>query len=69
VLGIPCVVDRVITQAILQVLSPLWDPSFSAARYGFRPGRSAHQAVRAVQQAIGEGYRVAVDIDLEKCFD
>jgi RNA-directed DNA polymerase len=68
-LGIPCVVDRVIQQAILQVLTPLIDPTFSASSYGFRPGRSAHQAVKAVQQAICEGYRIAVDIDLAKFFD
>jgi len=68
-LGIPCVIDRVIQQAILQVLTPLFDPAFSVSSYGFRPGRSAHQAVKAVQQAIDEGYRVAVDIDLERFFD
>ena len=68
-LGIPCVTDRVIQQAILQVLTPVFDGDFSPSSYGFRPARSAHQAVKAVQSAIGEGYRVAVDIDLEKFFD
>ena len=68
-LGIPAVVDRVITQAIAQVLSPWFDPDFSESSYGFRPGRSAHGAIRQVQQHIGAGYRVAVDLDLEKFFD
>jgi len=68
-LGIPTVVDRVIQQAIAQVLSPIYEPDFSAHIYGFRPGRSAHGAVRAVQVAWHNGYRVAVDADLSKFFD
>jgi RNA-directed DNA polymerase len=61
--------DRVIQQAITQVLTPVFDPHFSESSFGFRPGRSAHQAVRKVLKDIGEGYRYAVDIDLEKFFD
>ena len=68
-LGIPIVMDRVIQQAIAQVLSPVFDPHFSESSFGFRPGRSAHQAVRKVLKDIREGYRYAVDIDLEKFFD
>ena len=68
-LGIPTVVDRVIQQAIGQVLTPVFDPGFSALSFGFRPGRCAHGALRQVQRTIGEGYRVAVDLDLEKFFD
>jgi RNA-directed DNA polymerase len=68
-LGIPSVVDRVIQQAIGQVLTPIFDPGFSESSFGFRPGRSAHGAVRQVQRYIGEGYRFAVDLDLEKFFD
>jgi RNA-directed DNA polymerase len=68
-LGIPSVVDRVIQQAIGQVLTPIFDPEFSESSFGFRPGRSAHGAVRQVQRTIGEGYRFAVDLDLEKFFD
>jgi RNA-directed DNA polymerase len=68
-LGIPTVVDRLIQQALLQVLQPLIDPSFSAHSYGFRPGRSAHGAVLAAQQHVQAGYRVVVDVDLEKFFD
>ncbi len=68
-LGIPSVVDRVIQQAIGQVLIPIFDPAFSESSFGFRPGRSAHGAVRQVQRYIGEGYRIAVDLDLEKFFD
>lgn len=68
-LGIPSVVDRVIQQAIGQVLTPIFDPGFSESSFGFRPGRSAHEAIRQVQQTIGEGYRFAVDLDLEKFFD
>jgi RNA-directed DNA polymerase len=68
-LGIPSVVDRVIQQAIGQVLTPIFDPGFSKSSFGFRPGRSAHGAVRQVQRTIGEGYRFAVDLDLEKFFD
>ena len=68
-LGIPSVIDRVIQQAIAQVLTPLFDPLFSESSFGFRPGRSAHGAVRQVQRHIRAGYRVAVDIDLAKFFD
>jgi RNA-directed DNA polymerase len=68
-LGIPCVVDRVIQQAIAQVLGPVFDPGFSDSSFGFRPGRSAHGALRRVQGFIGEGYRIAVDLDLAKFFD
>jgi RNA-directed DNA polymerase len=68
-LGIPTVVDRIIQQAIAQVLGPLFDPDFSASSFGFRPGRSAHQAVKQVQGYIKAGYRVAVDMDLAKFFD
>ena len=69
VLGIPTVIDRMIQQAVLQVMTPLFDPHFSQASYGFRPGRSAHGAVRAAREHIEAGYRWVVDIDLEKFFD
>ena len=68
-LGIPTVVDRVICQAIQQVLTPIFDPGFSASSFGFRPGRSAHGALRQLQAYLREGRRVAVDLDLEKFFD
>jgi RNA-directed DNA polymerase len=68
-LGVPTVMDRVIQQAISQVLTPVFDPHFSESSFGFRPGRSAHQAVHKVLKDIGEGYRYVVDIDLEKFFD
>ena len=68
-LGIPTVMDRVIQQAIAQVLSPLFDPDFSASSFGFRPGRSAHQAVKQIQGYIKGGSKVAVDMDLAKFFD
>jgi RNA-directed DNA polymerase len=68
-LGVPTVVDRLIQQAIAQVLVPIFDPDFSEHSYGFRPGRSAQDAVRQVRDYIKEGYRVAVDMDLEKFFD
>jgi RNA-directed DNA polymerase len=68
-LGIPTVLDRFITQAILQVMSPVCDPGFSDHSYGFRPQRSAHQAVGQACDYIAEGYRWVVDIDLEKFFD
>lgn len=67
-LGIPTVMDRVIQQAGCQVLTPVFDPHFSGSSFGFRPSRSAHQAVRKVLQDIQRGYRYAVDIDLEKFF-
>ncbi|WP_228556924.1 group II intron reverse transcriptase/maturase [Myxococcus faecalis] len=68
-LGIPTVLDRLIQQCLLQVLQPGFDASFSQHSYGFRPGRSAHDAVCAAQRYIQEGRRVVVDVDLEKFFD
>jgi len=68
-LGIPTVVDRLIQQAIAQVLTPMFDPGFSESSFGFRPGRSAHGAVRQVQAYMRGGRRIAVDLDLEKFFD
>jgi RNA-directed DNA polymerase len=68
-LGIPTAVDRLIQQALLQVLQPLIDPTFSEHSHGFRPGRSAHGAVLEAQQYVQAGYRVVVDLDLEKFFD
>ena len=69
VLGIPTVLDRVVQQAIVQVLTPIFDPGFSEHSYGFRPGRSAHGAVLAVQKFATEGYRWVVDVDLKAFFD
>ena len=68
-LGIPTVLDRLIQQALGQRLTPLFDPTFSESSYGFRPGRSAHQAVRAARSHIACGHRWVVDLDLEKFFD
>jgi group II intron reverse transcriptase/maturase len=68
-LGIPTVLDRLIQQAIAQVLTPMFEVVFSPHSYGFRPGRSAHQAVQQAQEYIREGYDWVVDIDLEKFFD
>ena len=68
-LGIPTVLDRFVQQAGLQVLQKRWDPTFSEHSHGFRPGRSAKQAVHEAQQYIAEGYRWVVDLDLEKFFD
>jgi group II intron reverse transcriptase/maturase len=68
-LGIPTVLDRFIQQSILQVLQPLFDQTFSQHSHGFRPGRSAHEAVCEAQQHIQSGKRVVVDVDLEKFFD
>jgi RNA-directed DNA polymerase len=68
-LGIPSVLDRLIQQAVLQVLQKRWDRTFSDHSYGFRPGRSAHQAVAQAQQYIAEGYGWCIDFDLEKFFD
>jgi RNA-directed DNA polymerase len=68
-LGIPTVLDRFIQQAVMQALQRRWDRTFSDHSYGFRPGRSAHQAVAQAQQYIAEGYRWVVDLDLEKFFD
>lgn len=69
VLGIPTVVDRLIQQAMLQIIGPLYEPHFSDSSYGFRPGKSAHQAVQAAQVFIHSGKRFVVDMDLEKFFD
>lgn len=68
-LGIPTVVDRLIQQALQQVLSPLFEPGFSESSYGFRPGRSAHDAVKQARTYVAEGRRWVVDLDLEKFFD
>jgi len=68
-LGIPTVLDRLIQQAVMQVLQRRWDRTFSAHSYGFRPRRSAHQAVAQAQQHVAEGHRWVVDLDLEKFFD
>jgi RNA-directed DNA polymerase len=68
-LGIPNVQDRLIQQAILQVLTPVFDPDFSESSFGFRPKRSAHGAARQVQAHIRTGYRHCVDMDLAKFFD
>jgi RNA-directed DNA polymerase len=68
-LGIPTVVDRFIQQAILQVLRPEWDQGFSEFSFGFRPGRSAHQAIGRAQKYLKEGYTWVVDLDLEKFFE
>jgi RNA-directed DNA polymerase len=68
-LGIPTAVDRVIQQAILQVLTPQWDETFSDNSFGFRPGRSAHGAILRAQTFLEEGYAWVVDMDLEKFFD
>jgi RNA-directed DNA polymerase len=68
-LGIPTVIDRLIQQAILQVLQALYDPTFSASSYGFRPGRSAHMALQAGAAYVGQGRGIVVDMDLEKFFD
>ena len=68
-LGIPTVTDRLIQQALLQVLQPLIDPTFSKSSYGFRPGRRAQDAVLQAQRYVQEGYRIVVDVDLEQFFD
>ena len=68
-LGVPTVLDRMIQQAVMQVLQSSWDNTFSESSYGFRPGRSAHQAVARAQQHIAAGHRWVVDLDLEKFFD
>jgi RNA-directed DNA polymerase len=68
-LGIPTVLDRFIEQAMLQVLSPIFDPQFSESSYGFRPGRSCHDAVKAARGHVESGYRWVVDMDLETFFD
>ena len=68
-LGIPTVMDRLLQQALLQVLTPIFEPMFSESSYGFRPGRSAHDAVRAAQGYVREGQDWVVDIDIAKFFD
>jgi group II intron reverse transcriptase/maturase len=68
-LGIPTVLDRLIQQALLQVLQPQFDPTFSEHSHGFRPGRSAHGAIREAQRYVQEGRRIVVDVDLERFFD
>jgi RNA-directed DNA polymerase len=68
-LGIPTVIDRLVQQAILQVLEPLLDPTFSNSSYGFRPGRGAHDALAQARQYVAEGRTIVVDVDLEKFFD
>jgi hypothetical protein len=68
-LGIPTLTDRLIQQALHQVLSPIFETDFSESSYGFRPGRNAHQALKAARQYVAEGRRVVVDMDVEKFFD
>jgi len=68
-LGIPTLTDRMIQHALHQVLSPMFEADFSESSYGFRPGRNAHQAVKAAQRYVAEGRRVVVDLDIEKFFD
>jgi RNA-directed DNA polymerase len=68
-LGIPTVLDRLIQQAMHQVLMPIFEPGFSSSSYGFRPGRSAHDAILAARSHVADGRRVVVDLDLEKFFD
>jgi RNA-directed DNA polymerase len=68
-LGIPTVIDRLVQQALLQVLDPLLDPTFSASSYGFRPGRGAHEALLKAREYVAEGRVIVVDVDLEKFFD
>ena len=68
-LGIPTVLDRMIQQALLQVLTPIFNPMFSEDSYGFRPGRSAHDAVRRAREHMAAGYRWVVDLDIEQFFD
>jgi RNA-directed DNA polymerase len=68
-LGIPTTTDRLIQQALLQVLTPIFDPGFSESSYGFRPGRRGHDAVRKMRRHAQEGYTWVVDLDLEKFFD
>jgi len=68
-LTVPTVVDRLIQQAIVQVLEPIFDPTFSDSSFGFRPNRSAHQALKQAQLYVQDGRDISVDLDLEKFFD
>ena len=68
-LGVPTVLDRLIQQAIAQVLSPVFDPGFVPVSYGFRPGKSAHDAVKVARLVIEQGYRWVVEVDLDAFFD
>jgi RNA-directed DNA polymerase len=68
-LGVPTCLDRLIQQALAQVLTPVFDPLFSGSSFGFRPGRSAHQAVRAARRCVQDGLEWVVDIDLDRFFD
>ena len=68
-LGIPTVPDRLIPQAVLHVLTPVFEPEFSAHSYGYRPGRSAHEAVQAAQEYIRAGHTWTVDVDMSACLD
>ena len=68
-LGVPTCLDRLICQAIAQVLTPIFDPFFSGSSFGFRPGRSAHQAVRVARRCVEDGLEWVVDIDLDRFFD
>ena len=68
-LGIPTVIDRLVQQALLQVLEPLFAPTFSESSFGFRPKRNAHQALKQAYEYVREGRSIVVDLDLEKFFD
>jgi retron-type reverse transcriptase len=68
-LGVPTVIDRMVQQAMIQVLQPVFEQTFSDSSYGFRPGRSAHQAMKRAKGYFEEGYTYVVDLDLEKYFD
>jgi group II intron reverse transcriptase/maturase len=68
-LGVPTVLDRLIQQAIAQVLTPIFDPQFSGSSFGFRPGRSAHQAVKVARRCVEDGFKWVVDVDLMRFFD
>jgi len=68
-LGIPNVLDRMVQQALLQAMTPVFDPEFSDSSHGFRPNRSAHGAAKQVQRTVRQGYRHAIDMDLSKFFD
>lgn len=65
-LGVPTVIDRLVQQAVLQILNPIFDHEFSESSFGFRPGRSAHQAVKAAQSYIDEGFKTVIEVDLDK---